>query len=80
MGGGGGSFNRERRRDRLRSGSMLSMTSMTSVTSMASSGYWGTGVGEPHRDTDLSLAAENLTLAEIDGNVFRMSKDQVGEA
>lgn len=75
----GGNFNRqERRRDRHRSGSMVSMASMTSITSMASSGYWGTGgLGEPHRDTDLSLASENLTLAEIDGNVFRMSKDQV---
>lgn len=37
----------------------------------------GFGGPDPQRESELSLATENLTLEEIEGNVFRMSKDQV---
>ncbi|CAM9286397.1 unnamed protein product, partial [Ectocarpus sp. 12 AP-2014] len=61
------SLGREKRRDRVRSGSIVSM-----------GGGAGFGSGaDPQRETELSVAMENLTLEEIDGNVFRMSKDQV---
>lgn len=62
---------RDKRIGRVRSGSTVSMG--------APAGF-GSG-GDPQRETELSVAMENLTLEEIDGNVFRMSKDQVhGEA
>ncbi|CAM9281125.1 unnamed protein product, partial [Sphacelaria rigidula] len=56
---------RERRRGRGRSGSVTSSTP-------------GFGGPDPQRESELSVATENLTLEEIDGNVFRMSKDQIG--
>lgn len=62
---------RDKRRDRVRSGS---------IVSMGGGAGFGSG-GDPQRETELSVAMENLTLEEIDDNVFRMSKDQVhGEA
>ncbi|CAB1107770.1 unnamed protein product [Ectocarpus sp. CCAP 1310/34] len=47
-----------------------------SIVSMGGGAGFGSG-GDPQRETELSVAMENLTLEEIDGNVFRMSKDQV---
>ena len=52
-----------RRKDRGRSGSVTSSV--------------GFGGPDPQRESELSVATNNLTLEEIDGNVFRMSKDQV---
>lgn len=54
---------RDRRRGRGRSGSLTSST--------------GFGGPDPQRESELSVATDNLTLEEIEGNVFRMSKDQV---
>lgn len=68
---------RETRRDRSRSGSVVSMASMSSMVSTP--GFGVAGLGDPHRETELSVATDNLSLEEIDGNVFRMSKDQVNE-
>ena len=57
---------RDRRTQRGRSGSVTSSTA-------------GFPAGaDPQRESELSVATDNLTLTEIDGNVFRMSKDQVG--
>ncbi|CAM9985011.1 unnamed protein product, partial [Laminaria digitata] len=33
---------------------------------------------DPQRESELSVATEALGLEEIDGNVYRMSKDQIG--
>lgn len=58
--------NRDRRLSRGRSGSVTS-----------SSAGFAAGA-DPQRESELSVATDNLTLEEIDGNVYRMSKDQVG--
>lgn len=39
--------------------------------------FGGVGGTDPQREVELSVATESLTLEEVDGNVFRMSKDQV---
>eukprot|EP00752_Nemacystus_decipiens_P010475 g9333.t1 len=70
---------REKLRDRGRSGSVVSMASMVSNAGFGGAGVGvGIGVGDPHRETELSVATDNLSLDEIEGNVFRMSKDQIG--
>ena len=56
---------RDRRTQRGRSGSVTSSTAGFS------------GGADPQRESELSVATDNLTIEEIDGNVFRMSKDQV---
>lgn len=70
----GAAFGREGRRDdRVRSDSMLTFGNV----GFGIGGMGGVGSGDPHRESELTVATENLTLEEIDGNVFRMSKDQV---
>lgn len=53
-----------RRRARVRAGSVTSAT-----TSFPGP--------DPQRESELSVVTENLTLEDLEGNVFRMSKDQV---
>lgn len=40
-------------------------------------GSVGFGGPDPQRESELTIATDNLSLEEIEGNVFRMSKDQV---
>lgn len=76
-----GGVGRDKRGGRARSGSIVSTASMASMVSTPGFGAAGVGVGvgvgDPHRETELSVATDNLSIEEIDGNVFRMSKDQV---
>lgn len=37
----------------------------------------GYGGPDPQRESELTVAMNNLTLDDIEGNVFRMSRDQV---